>query len=123
MSRKDLSENLVEELLSILREERFLEIFEKANKYSGSCKSGHIIFRIVPKKDFLYSSDSLYINFADFYRNKLHCDVVVDEFPGDAEKNILPTIEGLLISCGKNRIFFHIEINKDILDLSAWLRS
>lgn len=122
MPREDLSKELVKRILGALENEMKI-FFEGSRQTGGSLESGHVRYEIVPKEGDALSTSSLYKKFASFYESEsIGCEVTLDEFPGDPDKNIPASTEGMFIVCDNNKVFFHIELCGNNLELNAWSR-
>lgn len=121
MPRKDLGENIHLAILSIL-EENATRIFEKVKPIRKSRASGRIWYEVTSKNGSALPLDSIYQDLAKFFEDDIGCSVTLEEFPGDPEKDIPASIEGMLMVCDANKVFLHIEKCGKQIEINVWPR-
>jgi hypothetical protein len=119
--RKDLSGNLVSRVLTVLTGS-IVSIFKEAILSESRIASGNLVYKIKRMQKDIPTLDSLYEQFSSSLSEQLGCKISFDKFPGDQEKDIPPATEGIYIICGNNTVYLHVELGRDRLELSAWLR-
>jgi|WetSurMetagenome_2_1015567.scaffolds.fasta_scaffold1198029_1 hypothetical protein len=62
----------------------------------------------------------LYLNLADFFTKNGYL-AELDEFPGNVEMKLAPSIDGMYLICQNNRFFLHLGYVDEILEVSVWL--